>query len=210
MVAAHLFTNHHHTNLKGSFPICDFGVVSGPMLMAAVSVAMTAATTVASYQAQKAQASAQTTQEQTQAQYITENQQSQLRQTQEQEILTNQQAFQKTNANAMATRAAAATALTGAGEAGVSGNSVDALAREYYSRQGAYDQTVEDNRTADINRLQEQMQGINVNAASQINSMPIPTQPSLLSIPMGIGGGAVDAYKNFIYQPQRGTAGSGL
>src|SRR5713101_2103447 len=97
--------------------------------------------------------------------------------------------------------AALATADVAAGEAGVSGNSVDAVAREFYSRGDAYADTVAANQKADIDRLQLQMKGFNIQAANQVNALPVAQPPSFLDAALRIGSGAANAYQKFLYVP---------
>jgi hypothetical protein len=62
--------------------------------------------------------------------------------------------------------------------AGVSGLSVDALSRSYFAREGQYDESVNVNRQADIDRLQLQQEGFadqNVSANNRIQQANVGT-----------------------------------
>jgi hypothetical protein len=178
--------------------MCDMG-----MSLVAISVAMTAATTLSSMQAQSNAAKAQNDSNELQRGYIEQDRLNKQMQAGQQEGYANEAAYQKLDQNAQAARAARATATTAAGEAGVSGLSVDALQREFYARQGEYAQSVEENRSADIDRLQMQMKGFNVQAQSANNQLKQAAEPSFLDAALRIGGSAVGAYGKYMYVPGR-------
>lgn len=80
-------------------------------------------------------------------------------------------ASQKLEQEQLATRAAQATALTSAGEAGISGTSVEALAHEYEQRQAEYNTDVEMNRKAQDEEIRNQVAEIRAQGNSQLNQV---------------------------------------
>ena len=55
-----------------------------------------------------------------------------------------------------------------------------------------------------MGRLQLQMQGFNVQAASMDNQLRPAQEPSFLDAALRIGGGAVNSYDRFLYTPPSG------
>lgn len=172
-------------------------------------LAITAASAAAQYQGQKNQAAAQANQNAQQTALINQDRINKYSAAQQQQDLVNQEAYQKLDQNGQATRSALATAMTSAGEAGVSGTSVSALQQEYLSRQGDYANDVENNRVASDERLTQQMQGFDVQAQSAINSERQPVQPSMLGMGLQIAGGAANAYSNYAYFNSRNPSPGG-
>jgi hypothetical protein len=68
---------------------------------------------------------------------------------------------------------------------------------------GEYAQSVDLNRTADIDRINQQMQGFNTAAQSANNTLRQPVQPSFLDAALRIGAGGLDAYHKYLYVPGR-------
>ena len=187
--------------------MCDGGITASTAIMIGISVASAAASAASAAQqaaAQKAQADAINARNAEQNQLNNTNVTQQYTEAQTQEQYVDNQAEQKLQANAKAARDARATALTAAGEAGVSGNSVDALSREYYSREGDFAQSVINNRNADTNRLQLQMAGFNTAGQSENNALVPGTEPSDFGTALTIGGdilgGAANVYADITKQ----------
>lgn len=84
-------------------------------------------------------------------------------------------ATQKLMENNLRAREATATAVTSAGENGVSGISVDALVADIGTKRGTYNSSVRTNYDNTIVALNNQRENVYANAASQINSLKIPT-----------------------------------
>src|SRR5262249_21353523 len=95
-------------------------------------------------------------------------------------------------------RAAKATALTSAGENGVEGVSIGALAQEYDARQGEFDAGTIYNREADTREIQLQESGFNTQAQSADNQLRPPVYPSMLNMGLQIAGSGVNAYNRYI------------
>jgi hypothetical protein len=117
------------------------------------------------------------------------------------EVQRNQQqqdATEQINMNNQAGRQATATATVAAGEAGVSGTSVDALLAELAGR-AAYDNVnVEENLLRQDHAINVQRENAHNGVVSQVNSYRTPTMPDYLGSGLKIGQGAVDSYS--LYQ----------
>lgn len=102
--------------------------------------------------------------------------------------------IQKLEENNMAARAAKATANVSAGEAGVSGLSVDALLADLSGKQGRYTSSVTTNYENAEMAINNQRENIGINAASQINQLKTPQAPDYLGAALKIGTTAYDYY----------------
>lgn len=99
--------------------------------------------------------------------------------------------------NDMAGRRATATATTAAGEAGVSGTSVDALLRDL-AGQAAYDNTnVDENYLRQDRALNAQRENAFNSTASQINQLRPSMSPDYLGAGLRIGQAAAGAYSQY-------------
>jgi hypothetical protein len=174
-----------------------------PPVLLAAAVAISAAQAISSYQGASAQAKAQEASNAIQRQNIQDAYQNNMIQATQQYGYKNDEAAQKLQQDAIKTRAATATALTSAGEAGVAGNSVSALADEYAQNAATFKGDVDYNRLAEDNELQWQMRGFGSQQQSQINSLKQPVQPSLIGAGLQIGGAAVNSYGTFMYNPTK-------
>jgi hypothetical protein len=80
------------------------------------------------------------------------------------------------------------------------------------SRAGQFSDAVEANRTASVDRLQEQMLGFNAAADSSINRLPMPNYPSFMDTALRIGGsvanGAAKGFDLYSKMPS-GTSSTG-
>ncbi len=95
--------------------------------------------------------------------------------------------------NAVRAIKARATADTGAAEAGVQGNSVESVARNYFMEQGRIDSATEKNTEMSVTQLQEEKKGARSQYVSRTN-MPAVRNPSLIGLGLEIGGAGVNAY----------------
>ncbi|QFP93683.1 internal virion protein [Ralstonia phage P-PSG-11-1] len=99
--------------------------------------------------------------------------------------------------NDMAAQRATATATTAAGEAGVSGTSVDALLRDL-AGQAAYDNTnVDENYLRQDRALNAQRENAFNGTVSQINQLRPSMSPDYLGAGLRIGQAAVGAYGQY-------------
>lgn len=104
------------------------------------------------------------------------------------------QELQNLNVDAMKGRA---TAETAAGEAGVTGLSVDALVADYYGQEGRYERTLDNNLQMQSDYLQGEMTATSHQTAGRINSVSQGQKPSFLDAGVRILGGAVDAFGSY-------------
>ncbi len=89
---------------------------------------------------------------------------------------------------------AIATAETSAGEAGVSGLSVDRLLRDFHGREARYSSSVDENLDMSLSQLEQSMKGTRSTAQNQINSVRRGSGPSFFDAGLRIAGAGVKGY----------------
>ncbi|QIO59223.1 virion core protein, T7 gp14 family [Rhizobium leguminosarum] len=94
-------------------------------------------------------------------------------------------------------REAKATATVAAGEAGVSGLSVDALLAEFDGRAAAANDRTDQNTEWTLSQLNNEMKGIRANAEDRINSVQRAAAPSFFNTGLKIAGVGLDSYNDF-------------
>lgn len=94
-------------------------------------------------------------------------------------------------------RAARATTMAAAGEAGVSGLSVDALLADVYGKEATAKDRISQNSGFTTSNLTREMDGLKAKAQDRINSMPWATGPSPLAAALKIGGVGLDSYNRY-------------
>lgn len=95
--------------------------------------------------------------------------------------------------NELRAEKARATADTSAADTGVSGNSVESVARDVYAQQGRIDSSTERNARMSINQLQNEKETVNSEYRSRLNQ-PAIKQPSLLGLGLDIAGAGLQAW----------------
>lgn len=101
------------------------------------------------------------------------------------------------------------TAVTAAGESGVSGLSVDALIGDYWGQQGRRDQSIDSNYAMQSDYLTGQMSTQYAGATSRINSVQRAAPPSFADALLRIGGAGVNAMTLATRQSYYGGMGGG-
>ncbi|RVB05688.1 hypothetical protein [Mesorhizobium sp. M7A.F.Ca.CA.004.02.1.1] len=104
------------------------------------------------------------------------------------------QELQKLNIEGMKGRA---TASVAAGEAGVTGLSVDGLIADYYGQQGRYERTLSNNAQMNASALRGEMDSTRATAEGRINSVDQGQKPSFADAAIRILGAGVDAYSTY-------------
>lgn len=178
--------------------MCD-GVSEATMLMyaAGAMAATSAATTVASVQAQQQQADAKNKQneaqyETTMATYANNNAQSNLQGQQLRE-----QTMQKIAENNIAAQKGIGKATAASGVTGVGGNSVGALLGDLEGSQARYNNSVETNYNNGVASIENQRQNSWSSAASTINGLNAAPLPDYLSAGLKIANAGADyAFKS--------------
>lgn len=94
-------------------------------------------------------------------------------------------------------RAARATTMAAAGEAGVSGLSVDALLADVYGKEATAKDRISQNSGFTTSNLTREMDGLKAKAQDRINSMPWVTGPSSFAAALKIGGVGLDSYNRY-------------
>lgn len=176
--------------------MCDFIAVLG--------LAISAAQGVMQYQAQQAQYEQQERiYEQNRlnalAAFRDQQQATNIRQIQEQET-----AAQERMDTALEARAARATAMTAAGESGVTGFSVEHLMRDYYAREQRFNDRVDTNLDWTMQQLQLEKKQQGYRALDRINSVPRGTPPSFGDAALRIAAGGLNTLTN--YQQRTGRS----
>lgn len=98
---------------------------------------------------------------------------------------------QKLNIKAAKARA---TAQTAAGEAGVTGLSVDALVNDFYGEEGRHERTLDNNYAMKHDYIRGEMDVTEANTASRINSVSQGIKPSFAGAAIRILGAGVKAF----------------
>lgn len=92
---------------------------------------------------------------------------------------------------------ARSTAEVAAGEAGVTGLSVDALVADFYGQQGRFERTLTNNTQMQADYLRGEMDATKHQTAGRINSVDQGQKPSFAGAAIRILGGAVDAFGGY-------------
>lgn len=184
--------------------------------MFAISSAITVASTAASMVGQSQMASAQEaynrqTADAARQAYKDNIATLQLQRTQEREAAS----AELENAGREALQARA-TQRTAAGEAGVSGLSVDALTRDFMARELNFATNTKANFQNKSEQIDREMVGARAGAISQINQANAPVnRPNYLEAGLRMGAGAFNAYDRYldplkINQPQPRVSNAGM
>jgi len=171
--------------------------VCEPTTLMAVSIGLTAAQGVASYVGQSQMASQQAKANAATARSVNESTRINLAQLGIQGQQERDAASQKAQEVQRERLKAEARARVSAGEAGVSGLSVDALLNDYSKEESRYLESLETNMDYNQQQRDLEAQGIVAQGQSRINSMPLPNTPSLLGTALQIGAGSLDAYDRY-------------
>lgn len=168
-----------------------------PISLAVGSFVVAGASAVTSYQGQQQAASnqdayraANTTNANSAAVY--DYQQIALRQMQEEEA-----AGTKNFDNMLGTRSKAATAEVSAGEAGITGLSVDSLIADIYQKGGTSSDRLSRNKEMTLTQLNAEKNGVNATRVNRINSVQPGVQPSGLALGLNIAGAAVNSASGY-------------
>jgi hypothetical protein len=101
------------------------------------------------------------------------------------------QQVQQSKLEAMKARS---TARTAAGEAGVTGLSVEALLQDLSAQEGRYEASVAQNYQMNQQYLRGEMEATQDQGIARINSVPYPTKPSFGAALIGAFGSGIQAY----------------
>lgn len=162
-------------------------------IMAGASLAIGTATAVAKHGAAQADAAAQRGFNAQQALNAEVARNGKWDQINTRQIQEGDQAQQALFDNSVRALKAADTAKVEGGEAGVSGNSVESVARDFYRQGGRIDATTIRNNDMSINALQDEKKGAESERMSRSQFKPV-REPSPLGLGLEIGGAAVGAY----------------
>lgn len=174
-----------------------------PATIAYVTLALTAASSVASYQQQSANAKVQThqhEQNQRNANAALRDSFIALQNRQQQEAKSAAEQIQERRQESARQMSSAYAA---AGEAGVSGFSVQSVLRDIGALASREVSNIEQNRDWNIDQLNSEMAGARNQTMGQMNATTAGIKPSGWATALQIGAGAVNAYSG--YMDQTGT-----
>ncbi len=159
------------------------------------ATALTIASGVASFVGQQQAASAQEAANEQGRQLAIQNQQLQIRALQNQEDEDSKRAAEALADNSRAAEALKATARVSAGEAGISGLSVDALLGDLTRQES--ENAGEIIQTLDFQQRQRDLQreGTGITTQSQINQLPLVQYPSFFDAAIGTATAAFSTYQ---------------
>lgn len=169
----------------------------GAVGMAVAQFAMSAVSAVAGFAAQQQQAEAQNqhyrnNRDAANKAAVNSYAANQNRALQERKAASQEQ--QNLQTDAMRARS---TATVAAGEAGVTGLSVDALIADYYGQEGRYERTLSNNYQMQAEYLRSEQEVTRAQAEGRINSVQQAQPPSFADAAIRIFGGAIDAYGGY-------------
>lgn len=149
--------------------------------------ALAIASSVASVVGQKNAADAQTAANQRQYENTMQAYRANINQTNLEMSQEREASMQRESENNLKARSALSTAATAAGEAGISGLSVDALMGDISMKQNRYNTSVQTNYDRALGAIENQRQNVYANAASTINGLKTPAMPDYLGQGLRIG-----------------------
>lgn len=163
------------------------------MVMPLLSFALGAAQAVMGYQAQQQAADRQNQMYYQNAMQANEALRNQYAATQTQRLQEREAADQKDTEGAITALRARSTAFNAAGEAGVTGLSVDALMADYTGREARNREAVDENYQMESSHLDADMKSQYAGAQSRINSVQRATPPSFADALIRIGSAGLGA-----------------
>lgn len=94
-------------------------------------------------------------------------------------------------------RKARATHVVAAGEAGVSGLSIDGLLRDFSGREARYNDRVDQNLDWTLAQIETQKKGFGFDAVDRINSVQRGQKPSFIGLGLKIAGSGFDSVSQY-------------
>lgn len=164
-----------------------------PAILAGSSLAVGAAGAVSKYAAAQADAVAQATANAQQAYNAEVARNTKWDATNKRQIQEGDATQQALFDNSVRALKAADSARVAGGEAGVAGNSVESVARQYYVEQGRIDATTVRNTDMRVDALQDEKTQAEAERVGRSTFAPVRA-PSLFGLGLEIGGSAVNAY----------------
>ena len=169
----------------------------GAVGMAVAQFAISAASTVAGFAAQQQQYEAQQQQYKNNRDAANKAAVNNYAANQHRQVQETAAASQEKQNLQMEGMQARSTALTAAGEAGVTGLSVDALIADYYGQEGRYERTLDNNHQMQADYLQGETEAVRAQTEGRINSVDQGQKPSFAGAAIRILGGGLDAYSGY-------------
>jgi hypothetical protein len=170
--------------------------------MAGASFAIGAAQSVSSFMGKQQDAASMRgfqAQEAYNAEYARNQTYNQIGLRQQQEVDAASQALMDSQIRAVKAKA---TGDTGAGEAGVHGNSIESVARGVLREEGRIDAATLRNTDMSVDQLQEEKKSADAQFRSRTNFTPV-RDPSVIDLGLGIGSAGLGAYDLYTKRNKR-------
>jgi len=168
-----------------------------PIVLAVASFAVGAAQAVAQHQMASAQAKQQN-------QLYEANRRNAIMAFENKQSQTNTRIAQEQEAaeaekfdTALEARAARATNRVAAGESGISGLSVEGLARDFYGKEARYTDRIDQNTDWTVAQLGMEKKGQSYEALDRVNSVQRAIKPSFAATGLKIAAAGIDAFSSF-------------
>jgi len=168
-----------------------------PIALAVASFAVSAASTVAEYQAQSAAAEEQN-------RLYEANRRNAIRAFEDKQLAMNQRIAQEQEAaatekfdTALEARAARATNEVAAGESGIAGNTVEGLARDFASREQRFKDRIDQQTDWTVTQLAAEKRGQSFEALDRINSVRRATKPNFAAAGLKIAAAGIDSFSSY-------------
>lgn len=178
-----------------------------PTTMAIAMFAMSAGSAVMQHQQASAQADMQTAAYKQNRQNALADMRNQYAATGQRQQQEQQATAQQIQQRTLQARQEEASARVAAGEAGIQGNSVDAIMRQISGLASGDVSTMQQNREWSIDQMNSEMLGQRSAAQSRINSMSRGVKPSKAALAFKIGEAAAGSYNGYTAQTGSDPAG---
>lgn len=165
---------------------------AAPYLTAA-SMVIGAASAGMSYMAANEQAAAQKKANQATAENALRARNFQVQQLQTRALQESDAASERIFESRLQALEGSASALNIAGARGIQGGTVEALAREYWAKQGRQEEAITRTANNTIQQLAAEQQGVQAQYENRMNSIQPVREPSLWSLGLGIGSALANA-----------------
>lgn len=164
---------------------------AAPLIQSALAIGTTATSYLSAQGTAQAQAEANQKADERAVKYLTED----YDQVGKMALQERRAADEKNFQNSRDAMKARASAVTAAGEAGVSGLSVDALLGDISGQEARIRDGVNQNLEGTLDQLTVEARGLQRNTVNQMSTRPQPQRPSRLGALLEAGSGVYDAYK---------------
>lgn len=171
--------------------------MAAPYLSAA-SMVIGGASAVTGYMAQQEQAKAQSAANAQTAQAALDARNHSMQQLQTRGLQERDAASEKLFESRIQAMEGASSAAAMSAAKGMQGTTVDALAREYYAKQGRQEQSITTTANNTLQQLAAEQDAVQAQYESRINATPSVKEPSLWGLGLGIGKSVSDGARDYV------------